>query len=62
MKYQTPEDALKDIFGYDNFRDKQKEIIQANLDGRDGLVIMATGVVNLFAFRFLQSCVRERRL
>lgn len=43
MTYSSPEQALKDIFGYDDFRPSQKEIIEANLDGRDGLAIMATG-------------------
>jgi len=43
MKYATPEDALKDIFGYDEFRPAQKSIIEANLEGKDGLAIMATG-------------------
>lgn len=43
MNYETPEAALKDIFGYDEFRGSQKEIIEANLEGRDGLVLMATG-------------------
>lgn len=39
LMYQT----LKSVFGYDEFRDGQKEIIEAILSGRDVLGIMPTG-------------------
>ena len=39
----SPQDILKDVFGYRNFRGDQRAIIEAALDGRDSLVIMPTG-------------------
>ncbi|MGN0729916.1 RecQ family ATP-dependent DNA helicase [Treponema sp.] len=40
---RTPEDILKSVFGYENFRPLQRKIIQNVLDGRDTLAIMPTG-------------------
>ena len=37
------EDTLRRYFGYSNFRQGQKEVIQALLDGRDVQVLWATG-------------------
>uniref|UniRef100_A0A0D9X300 ATP-dependent DNA helicase n=1 Tax=Leersia perrieri TaxID=77586 RepID=A0A0D9X300_9ORYZ len=37
------EAALKTYFGFSGFRSYQQEIIQKVLEGRDGLVVMATG-------------------
>jgi ATP-dependent DNA helicase RecQ len=34
---------LKQVFGYDEFRHSQAEVIQALLEGRDALVLMPTG-------------------
>ena len=43
----TPMDAaraaLKEVFGYDDFRPGQEEIIEAILNGRDAMAIMPTG-------------------
>ncbi len=38
----TPEDVLKDVFGYDSFRPHQREVVGAALDGRDALAVMPT--------------------
>jgi ATP-dependent DNA helicase RecQ len=37
------QDALKNVFGYDNFRDGQRAVIEQILDGKDALVLMPTG-------------------
>ena len=41
--YNTPEEALKDLFGYDTFRPGQKPIIDSILSGRDTFAVMPTG-------------------
>ena len=40
---QRAQDILKSIFGYDNFRHDQQEIIKTLLAGDDALVLMPTG-------------------
>lgn len=39
----TPRDALRDTFGFDDFRPGQAEAVQAALEDRDALVVMPTG-------------------
>ena len=34
---------LKEVFGYDSFRDGQEELVESTLQGRDVLGIMPTG-------------------
>lgn len=41
---QNPQSALKEIFGYDEFRGPQQEIIERVLAGGHALVIMPTGM------------------
>jgi ATP-dependent DNA helicase RecQ len=38
-----PREILQTVFGYDNFRDRQLEIINSVLEGRDTMVLMPTG-------------------
>jgi RecQ family ATP-dependent DNA helicase len=40
----TPNETLNKIFGYDNFRDGQGEVIDSILSGRDTAVFWATGM------------------
>ena len=39
----SPEQVLKDIFGYEQFRGPQREIIDELMVGRHALVLMPTG-------------------
>lgn len=46
------EKLLKDVFGYDKFRDKQLDIINAVLEGRDVSVIMFTGAGKSLCYQY----------
>jgi ATP-dependent DNA helicase RecQ len=39
----SPQDILKNVFGYSKFKGQQQQIIESALQGRDSLVIMPTG-------------------
>ena len=39
----TAQETLKEYWGYDSFRPKQEEIVEAALEGRDVLAILPTG-------------------
>jgi len=49
---------LKRVFGFDDFRPLQAEIIGDILAKKDALVVMPTGAANLFVFRFRPSSLR----
>lgn len=43
ISYSSPEEALKDIFGYEAFREGQKAIVDSIMSGRDSFGVMPTG-------------------
>ena len=51
MNLSTPEEILQTYFGYENFRNGQKEIISHILNNEDCLGIMPTGArkINLLS-------------
>lgn len=40
---RTPDDILREVFGYEEFRPGQREVITAVLEGRDCIALMPTG-------------------
>jgi len=40
---ETPDEALAAIFGFDEFRTGQREVVERLLEGRDALAVMPTG-------------------
>ena len=53
---KNPKTLLKNVFGYDEFRPLQQEIIERALAGKDSFVLMPTVEASQCAFRF-QPCV-----
>jgi RecQ family ATP-dependent DNA helicase len=54
----TPKAALKQYFGYEEFRDGQAEIISAVLDGRDVLAVRPTGSGKTLCFQLPAMLMR----
>lgn len=53
----TPQAILKKYWGYDSFREKQLEIIQHPLDGKDGLALLPTGGGKSVCFQVPAMCM-----
>jgi len=53
-----PLEILRDIFGYSEFRDNQRAIVDSALAGRDSLVLMPTGGGKSLCFQ-IPSLIRE---
>jgi ATP-dependent DNA helicase RecQ len=51
-------EALQQHFGFDNFRDGQREIVEQVLDGQDVLAVMPTGSGKSLCYQF-PACVLE---
>lgn len=53
----TPEQILKQYFGYSNFKGQQKQIIDALLYGQDVLAVMPTGAGKSLCYQIPALCV-----
>ena len=55
MASRTPEGVLREVFGFDEFRPGQREVIDAVLAGKDCIALMPTGAHAAPAFSPSQS-------
>jgi ATP-dependent DNA helicase RecQ len=53
---KNPQTLLKDVFGYDDFRPLQQEIIDRTLTGQDSFVLMPTGGGKSMCFQIPALC------
>ena len=53
----APDQVLREVFGYGDFRGPQQEIVAHVVAGGSALVLMPTGGGSRFAIRFLPSAV-----
>ena len=58
MHTKSPEEILFKIFGYSDFRDEQKEIIDTVISGNDALILMPTGSGKSLCYQ-IPSLVRK---
>ena len=54
---KNPQTLLKNVFGYDEFRPLQKEIIDRTLAGKDSFVLMPTGGGKSMCFQIPALCL-----
>jgi ATP-dependent DNA helicase RecQ len=57
MKFNSPEEALRKVWGYENFRPLQLKIITSVLDGYDVLAILPTGGGKSLCFQVPALCM-----
>ncbi len=55
---RTPEDVLRDVFGYTEFRPGQREVITAVLEGRDCIALMPTGAGKSLTYQLPAKLLR----
>ena len=58
MHTKSPEEILFKTFGYSDFRDEQKEIIDTVVSGNDALILMPTGSGKSLCYQ-IPSLVRK---
>ncbi|MFP4600355.1 MAG: RecQ family ATP-dependent DNA helicase [Persicimonas sp.] len=54
----TLDDGLRDLFGFEEFRDGQREAMEAIVEGKDALIVMPTGSGKSLCYQ-LTACVKE---
>lgn len=57
--WQDVRETFRRIWGYEDFRPPQGEIVNCLLEGQDALVVMPTGVVSPFVFSSRPCYVRD---
>ncbi|MEO7997524.1 MAG: ATP-dependent DNA helicase RecQ, partial [Gemmatimonadaceae bacterium] len=55
---RTPEDVLRDVFGYTEFRPGQRQVIEAVLEGRDCIALMPTGAGKSLTYQLPAKLLR----
>ena len=55
-----PDDVLRDVFGYTDFRPGQREVIDAVLAGRDCIALMPTGAGKSLTYQIPARILRGR--
>lgn len=58
----NPKEALKKYYGYEYFKDMQKEAIDSTLEGKDSLVILPTGGGKSLCFQIPALCLKKMTL
>ncbi len=54
---KSPHYILRSVFGHEEFRDRQEEVIECVLDGRDALVVMPTGSGKSLCYQVPALCM-----
>ena len=55
--YSTPQTVLQNVFGYQQFRQGQQEVIESTLAGKDTFVIMTTGGGKSLCYQVPSLCL-----
>jgi len=58
IKIKSPREVLKEVYGFDNFRPKQEDIVNAVLDGKDGLAVLTTGGGKSICYQIPALCCK----